>query len=276
MIFASQRPGPPLDSFVDHFWFYSGLVADHERERVLPSGTMELIFNLRDRPRRLFPHDRPDRPVDFRRAWMSGPQSGYIVIDVLRDSSLMGVRFRPGGAAAFLGLPADQLRDRVVELEDLWGAEAGTLWESLREAPTAAAKFRLLERHLLRRSGPAPGDDPVVSHALRRFRETPHLTRIEGLAAEVGLSHKQFIRRFRSRVGLGPKRYCRILRFREVLERVEREESVVWADLAAACGYYDQAHFIAEFRGFSGLNPTRYLRERGDDLGFVPLSDPGR
>lgn len=82
------------------------------------------------------------------------------------------------------------------------------------------------------------------------------MARIDRVVEEVGLSHKQFIQRFRSRVGLGPKRFCRILRFRDVLERVHRKESVAWADLAAACGYFDQAHFIAEFGISPGSTPA--------------------
>ena len=89
----------------------------------------------------------------------------------------------------------------------------------------------------------------------------------------MGISHKHFIAQFRAVVGLTPKRFCRIRRFQQVLAEVEARQAVKWADLACACGYYDQAHFVHDFQGFSGLNPSAYLTQRGEYLNFVPMPD---
>ena len=90
---------------------------------------------------------------------------------------------------------------------------------------------------------------------------------------QTGLSHRRFIEVFRDQVGLTPKVYWRLQRFRQVLQRVHRAPRVEWADLALECGYYDQAHFIRDFRAFSGLSPSAYLAQRGEHLNHVPLSD---
>ncbi|HAB16806.1 MAG TPA: helix-turn-helix domain-containing protein [Verrucomicrobiota bacterium] len=271
MTFASHIPGPPLNDFVEQFWYYDGLNVPHSRERVLPDGTFQLMINLRDEPRTLFDREHEDRSQDFRRAWVSGAHREYIVIDARPGSSLIGIHFKPGGATPFLGLPAIELRDRVIELDSLMDSAVNDLRDALLEAPTPQDKFRILEKFLWARAGGRPVRSPAVALALRRFQEVPHTATMESVAQELGISHKHFIARFHAEVGLTPKRYCRIRRFQQVLAGIERKVAVDWADLAYACGYYDQAHFIQEFHDFSGLRPTAYLRERGDYLGFVPL-----
>ena len=94
---------------------------------------------------------------------------------------------------------------------------------------------------------------------------------IRDLSEQMGISHKHLIALFHEEVGLSPKRFCRIRRFQGVLEAIEHSGRVDWADLACACGYYDQAHFIREFRDFAGMNPSAYLHGRGDYARFIPL-----
>jgi AraC-like DNA-binding protein len=271
MIFATHVPGPPLAEFVERLWFYDDLIAPHPRERVLPDGTFELIINLADQPRKVFPRDALRAPQEYRRSWISGAHSEFIVIDVIARAALMGAHFHPGGASQVLGFPADELRDRVVELEDLWGSDARYLREALLEATAPQAKFQILERHLTRRMRSRGPPDRTVAHALRRFHMEPHVATIDEAAHLAGVSHKHLIAKFREVVGLTPKVFCRIGRFQKVLRTIHRQETVGWAEVAAACGYYDQSHFIQDFRRFSGLNPTAYLRERGDNLNFVPV-----
>ncbi|MCW5559049.1 MAG: AraC family transcriptional regulator [Verrucomicrobiae bacterium] len=273
MIFARHIPAPPLSQFVQQFWYYAGLDVPHQRERVLPDGTFHLIVNLSEEPRTLFDRERTGRSRDFRRAWVSGAHREYLVIDARPGTSLIGIHFKPGGAAPFLGLPAVELRDRVVELEEVMSSVVSGLRDALLEASDPRDKFCLLERFLLGRAGGSPRWAPAVAHALRRFQAVPHTATIASVARELGLSHKHFIARFQAEVGLSPKRYCRLRRFQQVLAQIGRKSAVDWADLACACGYYDQAHFIQEFHAFSGLKPTAYLRQRGEYLGFVPLEE---
>lgn len=272
MIFETYLPPPPLAEFVAHFWFYEGLDVPHDRERVLPDGTCHLMVNLRDEPRSLFDRERPERTTDFRRAWVSGAHTNFLVIDARRGSSLLGAQFKPGGLAPFLPAPVTELRDQVLELDTLLGLIVRDLRDALLEAPTPAGKFRIFERFLLAQARGRMERSPAVGHALRRFLATPHLLTVDAVADELGISHKHLITRFTAEVGLTPKRFCRIRRFQQVLARIGRQATVDWADLACACGYYDQAHFIQEFREFSGLNPTAYLRQRGEYLNYVPVA----
>jgi hypothetical protein len=136
-------------------------------ERVLPEGRFELVIDLREVPRKLYENERGRRWTEYRRSWISGTHSRYIVIDVLPASSMIGVHFRPGGAAAFLCCPAEEFADRVVELDCVWGRAAGELREALLEAPAPLGKFAVLERFLGSRL--AAKGEPGIDLALSYF-----------------------------------------------------------------------------------------------------------
>lgn len=244
MIVATHTPRPPLDQFIGWLWFHEGLNCDYTLERVLPDGSMELIFNLRNETRHVF--DRTThRPVrSYRRSWLSGAHSEFIVIDTAPDASMIGVHFRPGGAAAFLGMPLSELRNTVVDLDALWNGAAHALRDELLEAPTPPAKLRLLEEALLVRCCGAGAWHPAVDYALRCFTAEPHGLTVGNVTGEIGLSPRRFIHLFTEQVGLTPKLFCRVRRFQSVLDQIRSRRQLVWADVAVRCGYYDQAHFI--------------------------------
>ena len=272
MILRRYSPGPPLNAFVHWFWLYDQFCPDHDREHALPDGTFELIINLQDRKRKLFDRDAAGRFTTFRRAWLSGARSGYLVIDAVQRSSMMGAHFKPGGAAPFLGMPADEVQDQVVELDALWGDETVDWRDQLLEAPGPEAKFQLLERILIRRllaNHKAASADTWISQALHRLALPGPPPAIRALADELGVSHKHFIQAFRRRVGLPPKLFGRILRFQDALGQITAGRPIDWTDVALHCGYYDQAHFINDFQQFSGLNPTAYGSRRLEDPNFV-------
>lgn len=276
MIYCRHIPNEPLARFIDWLWFYDDCQPRHRREHVLPDGTFELVIDLREQPRKLFDRGAPGRCTSFRRGWLSGAHSEFIIIDALPDSSMMGVHFKPGGVAPFLPPPAEELRDCVVELDVIWGAGSWDLRERLLAARGVRAKFHLLENFLLSRLARARPDGAQrrkISWALDRFRREPHAVTIRSVVDQLGISHKHFISQFRQQVGLTPKLFCRIRRFQQVLSRIASRQSVEWADIACDCGYSDQAHFVHDFQAFAGLNPTAYLSHRLDESNFVPVED---
>ena len=97
-----------------------------------------------------------------------------------------------------------------------------------------------------------------MAFALDRFAAPDGMARVRDVTDAIALSPKRFIERFKTEVGLTPKRYCRLLRFQAAVARAHRMDGEAWADLAAACGYFDQAHFIHDFREFSGMTPGAY------------------
>ncbi len=252
-------PAPPLNEFVELFWYYVDFSPDHDREHVLPDGTFELIINLQETPRKLFHGTDTDEYDPFKRGWISGTQSKFLVIDALPNSSMIGVHFRPGGVAPFLGLPANELAGRVVELDAIWGNAVWEWRDQLLAVKTSVKKFAVLEHLLLQRLAESRKcRGPAIGWALQRYMAEPSVQTITSVSGRLGFSHKHFIDLFRRETGLTPKLFCRIRRFQQALTEVQARAEIDWADVAYRCGYFDQSHFIHDFVKFSGLNPSAY------------------
>ena len=252
------RPAAPLSAFIDQFWYARGCDPDRKRQSALPTGSVDLTFNLAADDLRVFENATDRVGMVFDGAVVHGAQSKYFVLDARRDVHVIGVHFRPGGGAPLLGVNAQELTDRHVALSDLWGERAQTLRAQLLEAPTPAAKFALLEQEFLERLRPRPLVHPAISFALRGMQTAPTEVRIAQLQVATGYSSRRFTTLFSDAVGLTPKLYSRINRLRSVVERVARGGEVAWADLASEFGYYDQSHLTRDFREFSGVTPGEY------------------
>lgn len=267
------RPPAPLAAYVGLFWYYAGFVRGHARERLLPTGTIELVINLHEDEVRTYDPDDAGRCLRYPGSVVVGAHSRYFVLDTAEQNDVIGIHFKPGGAYPFLAPPADGFSNTHVGLESIWGPRTREIRERLLAAATPEARFAILEQALLARLRRAPEPHPAVLHALRCIDGAPQLQTIARLTERLGLSPKRFIRLFSQQVGLTPKVYCRVQRFQRVIQGVQRQARVDWAGVAAGCGYYDQAHFIRDFRAFSGLNPGAYLGQRGEYLNHVPMRD---
>ncbi len=184
---------------------------------------------------------------------------------------MFNIHFRANGAYPFLRMPLTEIRDRVVELDCLVGPEAEAFRTELLETPSAAGKFRVAERRLLAWARMTPEPEPVVQYAVDAIERGPGCARITEITAKTGFTHKHFVHLFEKQTGLTPKHYARIRKFQRVLETIEGGAPIDWPHLAMDCGYYDQSHFINEFRHFSGINPASYLAARGEHLNYIPI-----
>ena len=273
MVFRVYIPRPPLSEFVVSLWYYEGHDPSHGKERRLPDGSMELIVNLREDRLRVCDRRDHDRFQSFGGCLLSGAHSGFVVIDTADQVQVMGAHFKPAGAFPFFGVPAYELRDAHAPLEALWGTKADELRNRLLGAATLEARFRVLEQALLERATWPSRHHPATALALEEFLSVPQARTVSEVTARVGLSQRRFIRVFDEEVGLTPKLFCRVRRFQEVLRFIEKSQRVEWGEVALACGYFDQAHLINDFRQFAGLSPAAYLARRGEHRNHVPLSN---
>lgn len=271
MIYAAHQPASPLDHFIDHLWFFDGYDPNHTMERLLPDATAEIVINLQPEPRRLFHRDDFDNVQKFKKSWFSGKHTRYIVIEAASQSSMMGVHFKPCGAFPFLGFDLSELTDQVIELDLLWGKGANLLREQLLHTPTVEGKFAVLEGYLRARFTGHPRTFKSVERAIYLLLRSPHGMAIRDLAGTIGITPKHLITQFDRFVGLKPKLCERIGKFQGVLHSIHQDQCIDWAHLAVSCGYYDQSHFIKEFKAFSGLNPSSYIVDRGEYPNYVPI-----
>ena len=203
--------------------------------RVMPDGCADILFTNNGACAEL-------DAVGPMTTWRDHPLAG--------GQLLVGVRFRPGMWTASLGIGGDRLTNEIVPLAGLWGRRAGELLERLAEAPSIAGCVALFEQFL----------QPAVADPLQRalaWMEKRHgLVSLDRVARQAGLGPRQFRRLCIQQTGLPPKFLARVLRFRHSLCRLDKRPASL-AQLALDCGYYDQAHFINEFREFSGRTPAR-------------------
>jgi len=258
-IFNFYKPKPPLSKFVDNFWLYEGHEGERKTERILPTGTLELVINLRQNELRFYDAECHENCSGFSGAIVSGAHGRGFAPDTAEEVFVIGVHFKPGGAFPFLGLPAGDLADTHVDLETLWGPSAGRLRERLCEARTSAERFQLLQEALLSRLCHGVEPHYAVSAALEMFVKNQAGPRVREAAKYLGLSQRRFIQVFKAEVGMTPKLFSRIQRFQQSRTFIQQNPSPNWASLALDLGYFDQSHFIREFLEFSGLSPTDYI-----------------
>jgi AraC-like DNA-binding protein len=276
MNFHHHVPSPPLSHFISLMWFGDDYIVPHSLERVLPTGEMALIINLWENRTRVYDSCDPRKFKTFDGSIVVGAYSAFTVIDTDEQRATAGVAFRPGGAFPFLGLPAGELQDSNASLADLWGRQAASdLREQLLAARLPQQKFKILEHAFRSRmNAPVEPAHPAVSFAVENFRHRPQ-RQISSVTDQIGMSDRRFIQLFSQHVGLTPKLFCRVQRFQQVLRNIVRTaaaDSVIdWPQIALTCGYFDQSHFIHDFRAFSGINPTTYLANKTQFQNHVAL-----
>src|SRR5262249_55486913 len=216
MLYGYYALGSPLAEFVEDFWLYDDYRPRHLRERILPSGTVELVINLRDDELRIYDRVRPGACERYSAAIVSGTYDRFFVIDTAEEASLLGVHFRAGGAFPFFGLPANELVNTHVDLDTLWGRAAGEVRERVMAAPRPLDKFRVLEAMLSARLAGLSGRGDVVQFALEALGRSA-VTTVHDVTQRVGLSHRRFIEMFKAEVGLTPKLFQRVNRFQRIV-----------------------------------------------------------
>jgi AraC-like DNA-binding protein len=173
-----------------------------------------------------------------------GEQAGYqLYLDLL-------------GARRVLGVPGEELGNRMIDLEDVLGAFGAELIERLGEAANAADRHAVAQRLLTARLSEDDEPAPEVAYALARLRASQGAVRVETLAAEVGWSRRYLTARFRETIGLPPKALARVIRVEHAARRVRAGDPL--ADVAYDAGYADQSHFNREFRDLVGCTPTEF------------------
>ncbi len=255
----SRRPIAPLSPYVDTLWASERGAMPHAREFNLPTGRADIVVPLLDHQAITRYTSAQDLQGDhFRGGVAQGAQDRAFQRDTQGASAVVGVHFKPGGAAVFFGGALPELYNRTVLLDALWGPSARLLREELQEAQGLHARLLRLEAYLLARLQCAKPPDAMAMSALHTLAQQPAAGLIEPLQRASGCGPTQFIARFEQAVGLTPKRYARVLRFHTLIKGLARQPPGDWAQTAAEAGYADQSHLIREFKRLAGITPTAY------------------
>jgi AraC-like DNA-binding protein len=251
MQYVARLPRPPLDGLIDDLYYLEG-APPYPRLTLPPMPSAVLIVNL-GAPFRV-------RSADFADGVVLTTLTRALDFGYPPSTRSVGVHFKPWGLAPFLGMPAAELRDQPVTIEQVWG-RSDALRDRLAAAPGPPAMLALLEAELRRRLRETAGLG-LVRHTSGVIAATQGAVSIGGLSASAGVSTTHLAQRFKEVVGLTPKRLARTYRFAEAVRGIDAAAPVDWLDVAWRAGYYDQAHFGNDFRAFTGLTPTGYLDVR--------------
>jgi len=234
----SEHPPPAhLAPYVECLWTLetSDPISSYP---VLPDGCVDIIFS----PRRSGPE-----------AQVVGTMTHTRRFSFFAGQFDCGVRFRPGMSYGFLRLPGTEIADRSLPLADIWKTAAKDLNARLQDVESASECVHLIANAL--RVLPEHG---VVQRVSTAIVARSGQVRVDELAFDAGMSARQLRRLFLEQTGLTPKHLARVIRFRESVSRLGQAKRGDWAQVALDCGYYDQAHFINEFRELSGYRPAEY------------------
>ncbi|QWF83411.1 AraC family transcriptional regulator [Amycolatopsis sp. CA-230715] len=213
-------------------------------------------------------------------------QRGNLVVGFMHDAirvrgenvECVQVRLAPTVARTVLGVSPAELDGAAVALDDLWGQDAARICQRLGDATSWRDRFALVEVALARRTATGPSADPQVSWAWDRIASSHGRVQVDALADELGWSRKRLWTRFRSQIGLPPKRAARLVRFDHAAHRLAAGEGA--ARVAADSGYVDQSHLHRDVRAFTGVTPTTVAGEEWlavDEIAWQrQFADPGR
>jgi AraC-like DNA-binding protein len=250
---------------------YEGLPAGTHRG--LPSQYVTVVLSL-GKPTRTTQPGRDSDATGFA-ALAGGMHTRPVLIEHDGDQYGVQLDLTPRGVRTLLGMPAGELSSTVVPLDGLLRTRAGELIERLAESASWPARFAVLDEVLSRDAGRPGAPSDEVRHAWELITRNAGLVRVADIAAEVGWSRRHLAARFTAEYGLTPKEAARVVRFQRSKRLLSRPDRPALAEVAAVCGFYDQAHLAREWNELCGCPPSAWLT--GEDLPFIQDGgeDPG-
>jgi len=253
----TTAPHPALRPYITLYCGYDERVAAGRRMQV-PHPDVVLVIGLGPRLRVVDPRRPADATIE-RLAFAAGVHDAYVFTESTVPTRGLQANLTPIGAHLLFGVPMDALANRVVDLDDLFGADAPRLIDRLCGARTWSERFDILDEAILGRVLSARAPHPLVVRAAHVLRATRGAASIARLARDLECSQRHLIATFREHVGVTPKTYARIVRFDHAVKRLRQEDGLRWAEIADASGYYDQAHLIRDFHEFAGQTPGQFV-----------------
>jgi len=245
--YVEYAPPPALREYVECFWTRGAAPEIEARHHVIPDGCIDLLFT----------YDSLAASAGPASAMAVGTMTRPLSVEPTEVAAYVGVRFWPGRALPFLGVPAAAITDLSVAIADLWRPRDRHLVDT---QPTTLGGWRApFERLLLARLERAERADRTVDAAVRAILRAGGNLSIAALAPALGVTRQHLARAFARHVGVPPKMFARVARVRKVLAKARVASKIDWTALALDAGYYDQAHLAGEVREITGRTPTEWL-----------------
>ncbi len=258
MIYREFKPQEQLRDFVKCIYFFESSGLDATEDTVFPGGTPEIIFNLGNG---LWKTKERSAFVQTPSIELWGQLTKPLPVQSEGKNTMLGIRFHPYGLASFFNVAAFEFSDRVVEAGAVLGRTIEKIREQLLNTSSLIQRIELINRFLLERFVKRiQGSNHVnlISQVARELQQEKRTEKIKSIASQYGVTPRYLQKLFLDHVGVTPKVLQKINRFQSTLACLSQEESSL-TDIAYSCGYFDQSHFIREFKSFTGVSPSKYL-----------------
>ena len=257
MNYQTYIPPPSLSAYVKCFWT---LEADSsfalQKQRIIPDGCMEMIFHHGDQ----YLQYRDDGSSVLQpRCFVFGQITSPLQIAPTAASGIFAVRFEPDGFSPFATLTPGQMSNRAVPLSELFGDEGLSLGEGVINAQSTIERISLIEIFLTAKLQLIKTREKLSGSTVELLLQTKGQLSIEELSAKMLVNRRQLERRFSAAIGLSPKQLTKIIRLQNALKMMIEKPSDSLTALAYESGYYDQAHFIKDFKEFTGISPKQFF-----------------
>ena len=256
--FAS--PSKILAQYIKRYWAIENTLDKGETcvQRIVPTGLTELLLYFTPRPNVL----NSNKYLSDNAA-LYGHQNDFYDIELTGDLSVFSIVFEPQGLMQFFKFPLHEICNQNVPLKFLSGQTGRDLEEKMGEAATFHQRVRIVENFLwnLRQNNDEDFEFRRINHIVELIKNTGGNIHIHQLISEACLSRKQFERMFAERVGISPKQYLKIIRFQFAIFQKQQNNKLNLTELSYESGYFDQSHFIKDFKSLCGMTPKQYFTD---------------
>lgn len=229
--------------------------ADTSYIRVLPDACVELFLNYTTTPVAIISNELHKRSiVTFR---MSRPMD----IQMRKGEGVVAICFQPGMAYKFIQVPMHILSDTTTALADVWGYMGAEIEDKMAGSSNNEMRVNLIQQYLFKALANVK-EDLRITHCLKQVQLSGGQVSAGRLVGETGLSQRHLSRKFQEHVGLSPKEYLRVSRFIRSLNDLQRYPVLSLTEVAYKSGYYDQAHFIRDYKDYTGATPRQLLQAK--------------
>ena len=256
MEYKTWVPTPSLAHFVKCFWTLEAPAdRSQERQRIVPDGCMEMIFHYGDL---FYQYLDNGTNVTQPRSFVFGQIIKPLEIAASGKTGVFAARFHPDGFIPFSTMEIKMMDNRAVSLEQLYGEQGKTLELDVLSAATTKKRIEKVEGFLVSKLRSPEGVDALAKSSVDLLLRSKGQVTIDSLAEQLQSSRRQLERKFVTTIGLSPKQLSKIIRFQSTLKMMEQKHFTSLTALAHNGGYFDQAHFIKDFKEFTGLSPKQF------------------
>lgn len=259
MHYQTFEPSEKLKSVVKCYWtLESPKEMKTQRQTIVADGCMEMIFHYGDFYRQYL--DKV-KSIIQPRAFVIGQLSQPLEIEPTGVTGIFSVRFHPGGFLPFTTTPLKELENTALDLEKLFAASGAQLEQKILNAASTEERMHHIESFLLNRLTDTETIDRVIKSTVETILTANGQLSVTELAEQINLSRRQLERKFSSSIGLSPKQLSKTVRLQATLKMLLNKEFTSLTSLAYEGEYYDQAHFIKDFKEFTGITPKEFYRD---------------